>query len=133
MEIESNPEAEEAAAGQAADEPLAEPALASAAETAVISGLGYISCPTAPWNAIAAIGRITTWPANKEERFRSVSCRCYLHSSCVSPAKGRSKVTNEQLIAWLLSGEIPPAGASSAAKTAMGVAHKAKFAEFLNQ
>lgn len=131
---ESDPKAEEALVrGEVEDEALVQPSPSSAAASAIISDVGYISCPIGPWGSIPSIGRITTWPASKEERLRSVSCRCLLRSCCVSPAKARSRVTNGQLLAWLFSGEIPPQGATTTQKREMGATHKAMFADILNQ
>ena len=50
---------------------------------------------------------------------------CYMHSTCRSPAKKVWEVTEEDLIRWLLASGAPPPDATSGAKKALGVRHKA--------
>lgn len=120
-------EADALEAGGAADESKTP---AEAAANATTSPMGYVASPFTPWSAWAAQGRITTWPASKEMRLRSVSMRCYFHSSCQSPATRRSAVSDATLKLWLYSGDVQK-GADSATQRALAARHKSLFADIL--
>ena len=95
-----------------------------------VTPLGYVSCSVPPFIAKPMIGRLTTWPADRPVERRSVSMRCYMHTGCVSSAKGRTKISDDQLLRWLFSGEFKP-DATSAQKKAGAIEHKAHFAAIL--
>lgn len=113
------PEAE----GVTASEPLLQLSACGLASRAVVSGMGYITCGEAPWSEIASIGRITSRPASKPEPQRSTSVRCDLHSGCVSPAKARWRVSNEDLLTWLCTGTWER-DASASRKKELAAQHK---------
>ena len=67
----------------------------------VMGALGYINTDVLPWSALVNVGRITDWPKDKPEQDRSVSCRCYMHPGCGTPAKRRHAVTDRIFSSWL--------------------------------
>jgi hypothetical protein len=73
-------------------------------------------------NANRLVGRLTSWGKN-------VSMKCQAHGGSCSLAKGRHKVTDEALLAWLnrASEVVVPAGANAAEERAAAVLHKAMF------
>lgn len=108
---------------EGASEPLVQLSARELASRAVVSGMGYTTCGEAPWSEIASIGRITSWPAIKPEAQRSTLVRCYLHSGCVSPAKARWRVSNEDLLTWLFMGTWER-DASASRKKQLAAQHK---------
>lgn len=108
----------------------AEPTAAELAAAAEVQATGHVRSRMHPWNKLAAVGRITTWPENKPMDSRSVSCRCYAHPRC-SIAKPRKRVTDAVLLTWLFSGRIPSIESTAAEKAAMQREHLAKFDEVL--
>ena len=115
---EGTPEAASASTGMSVDEAIAH---------CHISGMGYVTCDVAPWSSAGTLGRITTWPACKKEEERGIGCSCQLHSKCTSPAKDVAATSRQALLRWLLSGVIPPKGASTDFKRALGDRHRAAF------
>ena len=101
------------------------------AERAVVDALGVIRLDEPPWDRFDKIGRITNSPVHKPPERQNVSCRCYIHRNCVTPAKVRHRITDAKLREWLFSGQVPDRDASRDDKVAMGVAHKALFPGFL--
>ena len=93
-----------------------------------VSDSGYVTCSLEPWSAHRTLGRITTWPKDKDKQLRSISCKCYLHPKCSSAAKKVKVCSEETLLRWLLSGHLPDSDASSDRKKAWGKAHAAAFA-----
>jgi hypothetical protein len=91
-----------------------------------VSSTGYVSSPAGIWSTLGSIGRVTSWPAHKPMLVRSVSMKCYLHPGCTSPAKGRSKVSDQFLLEWLFAGVHEP-GAASGRKKELGSLHRALF------
>ncbi len=67
---------------------------------------GYINTDVLPWKVVKNVGRITEWPKDRAEQDRYVSCRCYMHPNCGSPARQRRNVTNNQLVSWLFPSSI---------------------------
>lgn len=98
----------------------------SLAASATVSDLGYVSSPDPRFNDVPNIGRITTWPAKMPLERRSVSCRCYMHPNCTSPAKRRWAVGDDILLQWLFSGQCDP-NASRERKEKLGEEHRAKW------
>ena len=94
-----------------------------AAPQTEVSRMGYVTCKVPPWNVVRTLGRITTWPTTKKLEHRSISCKCYLHSRCKTPAKAFSEVSEAELVRWLLSGCIPAPDASSDRKQLLGIRH----------
>ena len=92
-----------AADTEAGEEP--EASLDDAVAAAVVTPLGYVSCPLCPFNHRAAWGRITTFPTTKPVHARSVACRCYCHSNC-SVVKPRRVASDAQLVRWLFSAKL---------------------------
>ena len=93
-----------------------------------ISDSGYVSCDVPPWDAVTTLGRITTWPKQKPEAERSISCRCYIHTQCFSAAKRTKHCSRDILLRWLLSGQIPAPDSSRDRKRDWGDMHKRDFA-----
>jgi hypothetical protein len=79
-----------------------------AAEAAVVDEGGWVSCPVEPWCRLGSVGRITTWPATKAMKDRSVSVKCFAHLGCSSPARKRAAVTDAALLEWLFAGTCEP-------------------------
>lgn len=82
-----------------------------------MSPSGYIFCPAGRHR-----GRITTWGK------ANVSIRCALHPKC-SQAKGRSKVSDGQLVHWLARGvaECMPSGEPGRSAKEMAIKHASLF------
>ena len=95
---------------------------------AMVSPMGYIATDVVPWSAMASVGRITSWPASVDLAKRSVSCRCYMHPGCSSPARRRAQISDAELIDWLFSEKPLDAGATTAARKAAAAVHRAKWA-----
>ena len=86
---------------------------------------GTVTCALPPWNAMTAIGLISTWPKEREDmQRRNISCRCYMHMSCTSPAKVFRSVRQDTLLRWLLSGTPVYPVASNMQRNEWGAAHK---------
>ena len=73
-----------------------------------VDDLGYVTCPVDPWQKFPVLGRITTWPKQSPLEKRNVSCKCYMHVECSTPARRRRAVTDEQLLRWLFGGKCEP-------------------------
>lgn len=110
----------------------AAPTPAEAAAVARVQAAGYVTCILAPWSDMTHVGRITTWPDDRPVAQRSVGCRCYQHPRC-SVSKARSKVSDELLLRWLFSGEIPGSEATPAQKAAMRESHMRHFRDLLQE
>ena len=121
----SDADAERGALAAAEAPPV--PTVADLVTSAEVDRAGYVTSPIHPWGR-RAIGRITTWPAHKPLENRSVSAKCYLHPGCASPAKSRRTCSDAVLLEWLMSGQVPPPGATHEVKQAMIAAHRAQFA-----
>ena len=80
--------------------------VAELAAATVEGPTGEITCPLPPFADFGPIGRCSDWPADKEPVARSQSMRCWLQRGNCAVAKSR-KVSQEQLIRWLVSGELP--------------------------
>lgn len=104
----------------------ATPTVAEAAAASTVSQTGYIVCSIEPWRSIPALGRITTWPANRALEQRSSSMRCYLHPRC-SVAKKRSDVTDDIYMRWLYSGTVLDPDATAERKKECAAEHMALF------
>ena len=78
------------------------------AEVSYLDDAGYVHCPIAPYDSMnwRQIGRITDWPDTKPVPQRSVSCSCFLHSGCKSPAIKRHLTTDTKLLTWLFGAVI---------------------------
>jgi hypothetical protein len=98
---------------------------------AVMCELGHVSCPQEPWAQYPRIGRITTWPQDKPLDKRSVSCKCYYHDNCSSPARGRSRVSDAVLLAWLFAGQCEPM-CSRGRSMQLAADHKLMFARIVD-
>ena len=118
------------------DEAVAEPppdmTLDELAAVAVghISPKGEVTCPVSVWADVGAIGNISDWPSTQPPEKRSVSARCRLHPNCVV-AKSRKKFSDLLLCKWLLSGKIPPPGATAAQKRELAEEHKLNIALYV--
>ena len=87
-----------------------------------------VTCDLAPWNALEKLGRITTWPRpQKDKQLRSISCLCYMHSSCQSSARVVRKCRRDTLLRWLLMGKIVYPAASWGERRLWGDCHKPGF------
>jgi hypothetical protein len=105
------------------------PSVAEAVQKALTTPLGYVSCELGPWLAKPMVGRLTSWPEGQPAQSRSVSMKCYLHPGCSSPAVKRWNIISDDVFyTWLFKGKIPDPGATTAAKKALGVEHKAAWA-----
>lgn len=127
-DLESDAEAEAAALAAATAAPPHLPSSADYVANCDVSASGYVTTSLPPLSGVAIVGRITSWPAHKPEMSRSVSCRCYLHPGCTSPAKSRRAMPNEVLLRWLFAGEHLPEG-TAAEKKAAGREHMRLFAQ----
>ena len=97
-----------------------------------IDGRGYVTSPHPPWaGKHPGVGRLTTWPESKPVERRSVSMRCYLHPKCVTPARVRTKVSDDLLLRWLFGGCVPETGASRAREEELGKEHRALFSRMI--
>ena len=90
--------------GEDPDDPPPEPTY-TAHDYALASTLddeGRISCSLPPFSSMnkMQIGRITSWGAGADEN-KNVSCTCYLHGNCRSPAVKRREMANLDLLVWL--------------------------------
>ena len=128
-EAASDPEAEVALLDDAA--PPGPPGPADYVATCTMTPLGYISTTLPPLSALAVVGRITDWPADKPEPDRSCSCRCYMHPGCTTPAKRRRFLTNDLLLRWLFAGDFLPDGTREEKKAA-GERHKRMFKDMFD-
>ena len=89
---------------------------------------GVVTCSLPPWNALQKLGRITTWPrSQKDKQLRSISCLCYMHSSCQSSARVVRKCRRDTLLRWLLTGKIVYPAASFGERRLWGDCHKPGF------
>ena len=98
------------------------------ADIATIDDDGYVLCPAPPFHEMTKrqIGRITDWPAHKPPENRSVSCSCFLHGACKSPARLRRYVTNRQLLVWLFTARLEDRP-SRDRKAELRIEHKGAF------
>lgn len=127
--FEAEVEEEEEEALDVADTGVDEPA-PPPWERATISPMGYISVDVPPWSSAGNIGRLTSWPASAALEARSVSMKCYMHSSCSSPARKRHAVADSVFLKWLFSME-PMQNATVVERRAGATQHKAKWATIL--
>lgn len=112
------------------EEPL--PTVSQLVAASSVSELGYITCSLPPMAEFAgSIGRITTWPSTRPVESRSVSAKCYMHSSCGSPAKGRRVISDNQLLCLLYSGRYEP-GANGARRRELAAEHKKMWSAVLS-
>jgi hypothetical protein len=98
-------------AGAAApiDVVLPNPPVPEALRHAVIDANGFVTCPTQePWCQYDQLGRITSWPANKEGDKWNKSCKCKMHLNCSTPARNRDLFPDEMLLTWLFMGKCEP-------------------------
>ena len=94
---------------------------ASAGEVEKLSG--YVYCALEPWKSLPYLGRVTEWPDTAPREKRVCLLRCGLHDSC-SVKIGRRHVSDDDLLEWLFSGEIPPEGADRFTRITLGGAHR---------
>lgn len=94
---------------------------ASAGEIEKLSG--YVYCALEPWKSLPYLGRVTEWPDTAPREKRVCLLRCGLHDSC-SVKIGRRHVSDDDLLEWLFSGEIPPEGADRFTRITLGGAHR---------
>jgi len=92
----------------------------------LMSSAGYVTCTLPGWAIGPSIGRITTWGKQPQLSDRSVSCRCYLHPKCVTPAKRRWQIDDQRLLLWLFSAVHEP-DATKARKNELGTLHRSLF------
>lgn len=104
----------------------APPALGALVASASVSPLGYVNSAHPMFSDVPNVGRITSWPSSVPEMRRSMSCKCYLHPSCGSPAKGRKTVSDDLLLRWLFAGDYEQ-DVSRDRKRELGEAHRAKW------
>ena len=88
---------------------------------------GMVTCSLPPWNAMVQIGRITTWPEWQNKQLRSISCQCYMHLNCRSPAKVVRRCRRDTLLRWLLSGQLQMPAASHASRRFWSEHHPPSF------
>ena len=100
--------------------------VAAAVAQCDVTGLGYVSCPVAPWSDKPVIGRVTTWPKEVEEGSRSIQVNCFMHASRRSPPTQIWDVSKEMMFTWLLQG-VPVDKANAAERRRLGRIHMADF------
>lgn len=104
----------------------------SPAEIAAFASLdenGYVRCTYGKYAScgIKDIGRITTWPENKMYEQRSISCSCFLHRACKTPAAKTAAVDERQLLIWLFSAVEDHEDKSKERLTELRAAHSDEF------
>jgi hypothetical protein len=69
---------------------------------------GRVICQVEPFSkkGIMGIGRITTSSPDVPSEQRSISCTCFLHGNCRTPARKVGQVSEEQLLEWLYTGTL---------------------------
>jgi hypothetical protein len=98
---------EEDGAAAAGVPPAPSPIDEAVAHCKVDKKTGNVTCSLPPWNAMEKIGRITTWPEKqKNKQLRNISCVCYMHSNCRSPARVVRSCRRTTLLRWLLTGKL---------------------------
>ena len=102
------------------------PSLEDLIAATTVSPSGHVSCSIAPWSARPVLGRITTWPQDREEIKRSVSLRCSLHPRC-SVARARRRAPDELLLRWLYSQGCPADATPRGELEAQGKTHVAHW------
>lgn len=102
-----------------------EATIADFVANAEVSPMGYVSCPLPPFNSKPCCGRITCCPKDKRPESQNISCKCYMHTACATPAKRRPQITDAQLLTWLFRGHFDP----TAKKKASGADHMKLFSE----
>lgn len=119
------------AAERAAEALPPEASVEQAVAAAEVDSAGYITVPVGPWSALPVLGRLTSWPEEKPVELRSVSCRCRMHPRC-SVTKARRRITDAQLVAWLVSASPLPLDTQPAARKLAADEHKAAFKRMLD-
>ena len=98
------------------------------ADASYLDAAGYVVCTLEPYASMKAsmIGRITSWPCAVPEEKRNVSCSCFLHGGCKSPARKRRMVSNRDFLIWLYSGVHEP-GCSGDRRKELRAMHVSSF------
>ena len=75
------------------------------ADVSMLDEDGYVLSHAPSWaeKNKKQIGRITDWPATLPYDRRNVSCSCFIHRNCKSPAKKPHQVDDKFLLGWLFS------------------------------
>ena len=115
------------------DEPIM-PTMAELVAAAKLDENRRVVCSIEPWASMkpTQIGRITTWPEKQPYPNRSISCQCYRHSRCKSPAYKVAKAPQELLLEWLFSGKVEP-GCSADRRGELRVEHLGQLKTLLDR
>ena len=89
-----------------------------------ISAEGHVTCPLPPWNASGRIGCLTDWPPHQPPEKRSMSMKCFLHRGKCAVVRTRRKVSEDMMLRWLFSAQIPPKDCSKEEMAKLVRAHK---------
>ena len=108
--------------------PAPDPLDEAVANCTIDRDTGEVTCSLPPWNAMVKIGRITTWPEwQKDKQLRSISCQCYMHSNCRSPARVVRRCRRDTLLRWLLAGKLLQPAYSIGQRREWGTHHPPSF------
>ena len=90
--------------------PVLPPAPVAPPDDAVLAceqdGRGFVTCAAAPWSELGQIARITSWPEHEPLERRNVSVKCLMHKGKCAIVRRRRNFSDNQLLRWVLDGEI---------------------------
>ena len=104
---------------------------ADAALATTVLDSGDLVCAQSPWSELGKLGKRTTFPPEKPLAKRSVSLACKLHRYKCSICVGRSRVTDMELIRWLLAMGMPPTNAQQDELLELGRQHRQAWSDYL--
>jgi hypothetical protein len=110
---------------------VVEGAVVEAYRSAVLDDTGYISSELEPWSHMPSVGRLTFWPKGAAPDKQNVSCKCFLHVGCTTPARRRNKVSTEVFLKWLFAGACEPLCPRSRSEE-LAREHKRLFAQVVD-
>jgi hypothetical protein len=107
--------------------PVLPPAPVASPDDAVLAcnqdGRGIVTCVAAPWSELGHIARITSWPEHEPPDRRSVSVKCLMHKGKCAIVRRRRNFSDNQLMRWVLEGEILAHGCSQERRRQLGEDH----------
>ena len=91
-----------------------------------VSDRGVVECDLPPWRGLAdGVGQLKEWPLSAAPEKRQVALRCLLHSRKTNCCIVRRRpVTNEMMLRWLFSAEIPAGATCDADMAVLALQHK---------
>ena len=91
-----------------------------------VSDRGVVECDLPPWRDLEdGVGQLKEWPLSAAPEKRQVALRCLLHSRKTNCCIVRRRpVTNEMMLRWLFSAEIPAGATCDADMAVLALQHK---------